>query len=290
MRSFFRILFLTALLLPFGAQAKELEVVASFSILADMTRQITGNDAHVTSLVEAQSDAHAFSPSPADVRKVAHADIVIINGLGFEGWSTRLLQASGFKGQLVTASDGVTPILINTIPDPHAWQNIANAETYVANIRDALVKADPAHADDFKHNAERYLKKLAETDVWSKAQLASVPKERRRAAITHDAMRYFAAAYGVDFTAPLGLSTDSDISAADMRKLVDAMRARNLRVVFLENMADPRLMRQLVADGGASIGGTLYSDALSGAQGPAPDYIALMRYNVSTVAQALLKP
>jgi zinc/manganese transport system substrate-binding protein len=284
-----RFIILLLCFLPFAAQAEPLKVVVTFSILSDITHEIAGSYADVTSLVGPDGDVHAYEPTPADVRAVAGADIVIANGLGLEGWLGRLTQAAGFHGLIVVASGGVRPLMTAGAPDPHAWQNIKNGKRYVANIEAALMEADPEHAATYKVRAQRYLQKLSALDDSVRAQLATLPQEKRRAITSHDAMRYFADAYGVSFIAPLGLATSGDVSAGAMAKIVDEIRAKHVRAVFLENMADPRLMRQLVADGGAVIGGMLYSDALSHAEGEAPSYIEMFNHNVTVMVAAMSK-
>ncbi len=274
-------------LLPLTAQAQPLKVVVTFSILADMTKNVAGEYAEVTSLVGPDGDAHVYEPTPADVRAINGADIVIVNGLGLEGWLDRLVESAGVHGRIIVASSKVTPLMVGGAPDPHAWQDVANGRRYVSVIAAALAKADPAHAEDYAKNAERYQSRLGDLDRWVLAQMALVPESKRSAITSHDALRYFANAYGVTFIAPLGLSTSGDVSAGTVAHLIDQIRARHVRAVFLENMSDPRLLKQLVADGGAVIGGTLYSDALSPPNGPAPDYIAMFRHNVSAMVEAM---
>jgi zinc/manganese transport system substrate-binding protein len=277
------------LVLPEAAWPAPLKIVASFSILADMVHQVAGNNAEVTSLVGPDSDAHVFEPSPSDARTIAGADMLVVNGLGFEGWLDRLTESAGFKGRVVVASEGITPLMALNAPDPHAWQSIGNAKAYVVTIMNALMKADPKHADAYEKSAARYLRELGELDIWVRGQIARVPKDRRSAITSHDALHYFAQSYGVNFIAPLGLSTSGDVSAGDMARLIDQIRARHVRAVFLENMTDPRLLRQLVTDGGAVVGGTLYSDALSTPDGPASTYITMFRHNVTMMVEAMIK-
>ena len=280
---------LLLLLLPLTVQAEPLKVVVTFSILSDMTHEVAGDNTRITSLVGPDSDVHVYEPAPADVQAVAGADMVIVNGLGLEGWIDRLTQAAGYHGPVVVATSGITPIMFGGAPDPHAWQSINNGKRYASNIAAALSKADPRHASDYMENARHYLLRLDALDGWVRAQVANVPQEKRRAITSHDALRYFADAYGITFIAPLGLSTSGDVSAGTVARLIDQLRAKHVRAVFLENMADPRLMKQLVADGGAVIGGTLYSDALSQPSGEAPTYIDLFRHNVSTIVAAIAR-
>ena len=277
------LLFTLLLLFPLSAQAAPLKVVASFSILGDMTQRVAGDKAEVITLVGPGSDAHAFEPTPSSVKTVAHADLFIINGLGFEPWAERLSQAAGYKGITVVASKNIIPLA----NDPHAWQNIANGKTYAANIRDALIAADGAHAAEYTQNAARYIAEMETLDRWVKQQFSAVPPQKRRVITTHDAFGYFGKAYGVEFIAPLGLSTDSQPSAAVMAKLIDQIRAQQVHALFIENISDPRLMQQLERDAKAHIGGELYSDALSDANGPAPTYLAMFKHNVTQLVAGM---
>lgn len=279
------------LLFPLSAQAAPLKVVASFSILGDMTREIAGDQAEITTLVAPESDAHAFEPTPASVKTLAQANLFIVNGLGFESWAERSSKAAGYKGVTVIASKGIAPQQFEEdgtqITDLHAWQNLANGKIYAANIRDALIAADPAHATHYKHNAERYIAEMEALDRWVKQQFAAIPKEHRRVITTHDAFGYFGKAYGVEFIAPLGLSTDSQPSAATMAQLIDQIRTNHVRALFIETISDPRLMQQLERDAKAHIGGELYSDALSKPDGPAPTYLAMFKHNVTALVKGM---
>lgn len=287
MRLFLILLVLT--LWPAAAHAQKLKVVASFSILGDMVRQVAGDDISLVTLVKANGDPHVYEPTPADVAALSGAGLVVVNGLGFEGWLPRLIQSSGYKGPVAVATAGITPIALGPMHDPHAWQSLSNARIYVRNIRDALAKADPAHAAAYRENAARYDSQLAALDIWAKSQFASVPTGRRKAITSHDSFNYLARDYGVTLIAPLGISTESEPSAAGMARLIDQMRGQKIRVLFLENMSDPRLISELQTEGRATIGGTLYSDALSGPDGPAKNFIALFRYNVGTLVAAMKK-
>jgi zinc/manganese transport system substrate-binding protein len=279
---------LIVLLLPCAAHADKLKVVASFSIAGDMVHEVAGDNVSLSVLVGPNSDAHVYEPSPVDAKAIAGADLVVVNGLGFEGWLSRLISSSGYKGPVVVASSGITPLQLENAQDPHAWQSIANGKIYVANIRDALMKADKAHARQYQDNAARYLKQLSELEIWVKEQVAQVPKAQRQVITSHDAFQYFSAAYGVRFIAPLGVSTDSEASAADIAHLIDQVRAQKVHAVFMENIADTRLVRQLEQDSGAYVGGTLYSDALSLPGGQAPTYVAMFKHNVAQLVAGML--
>jgi zinc/manganese transport system substrate-binding protein len=271
---------------PANAQDR-LKVVASFSILGDFVKNVGGDRVEVTTLVGPNGDVHVYTPAPADAKKVADAKLVVINGLGLEGWLPRLVQSSGGKAVIVAASDGVVPLRSGSAADPHAWQSVANAKIYVTNIRDALVAADPADAGVFRADADGYLAKLDALDRDVRAAVASIPPPRRKVISTHGAFGYFAAAYGVEFIAPLGVSTDSEASARDIADIITQIRAAKIPAVFVENISDPRLIQRISAETGAGIGGTLYSDSLTDEKGDAPTYIDMVRHNIKALSHAL---
>jgi zinc/manganese transport system substrate-binding protein len=276
---------------PAPAQER-IKVVATFSILADLTKNIGGDRVEVSALVGPNGDAHVYAPAPADAKKVADAKVVITNGLGFEGWIARLVKASGSKAPIVIASKGVKARKAEGGheggSDPHAWQSVGNAKTYVVNIRDALIAADPAGKANYEANAADYLVKLDALDQEIKDAVAKIPAERRRIITTHDAFGYFKDAYGIDFIAPQGVSTESEASAKDVAKIINQIRKQKIPAIFVENVSDPRLLKRISEETGAKIGGTLYSDALTDEKGPAPTYIDMMRHNAETLAAALM--
>jgi zinc/manganese transport system substrate-binding protein len=230
---------------------------------------------------------HVYPPAPADARKIADAKLLIVNGLGLEGWLPRLLQASGGKAPIIVATKGIAPLKSGSDADPHAWQSVANARIYVANIRDALDAADPANAEAYRANAEAYLAKLETLDREVREAIAQIPQDRRKVISTHDAFGYLASAYGIEFIAPLGVSTESEASARDIAGIISQIRAAKIPAVFLENISDPRLIRRISAETGARVGGTLYSDSLTGEKGDAPTYIDMVRHNIRALTSAL---
>ena len=277
-------------LIVFSAPARaqeRLNVVASFSILGDFVRNVGGDRVSVTTLVGPDSDAHVYSPTPADAKRIADAKLVFVNGLGFEGWLPRLVKSAGGKATIVTATSGITPLKLGTAADPHAWQSVANAKVYVTNIRDALAAADPANAETFKANASRYLTELDGLDREVRAAVAQLPEGRRKVISTHGAFGYFAAAYGVAFIAPVGVSTESEASARDVAAIITQIKAAKIPAVFMESISDPRLIRRISAETGAKVGGTLYSDSLTGEKGDSPTYIAMVRHNIKALTSAL---
>jgi len=280
-----------------GAPAP-LPVVASFSILADFVTEVGGPRVAVTALVGPDGDGHVYQPTPADARTVAAARLVVVNGLGFEGWMDRLVKASGSRAAVVTATRGVKPLRDPAAGhghghghghdiDPHAWQDVGNARLYVAAIRDALIEADPAGRADYEARATAYLGRLDALDAEIRAAIARIPADRRRVITSHDAFGYFSKAYGLAFEAPQGVSTESEASARDVARIIRQIRAEKLPAVFIENVSDPRLMDRIAKETGARIGGRLYSDALSRPDGPAGTYIEMMRNNIRELSSAL---
>ena len=279
-----------------------LPVVASFSILADMIKQVGGPHVAVTSLVGPNSDAHVFDPTPADAKRLAAAKLVVVNGLGFEGWLNRLVKSSGYKGPVLTASKGVKTIPMaksdhghghshsHAASDPHAWQSLLNARQYVENIRVALSAAMPAHSADFQSRATDYLKQIDALEKSTQARIAAVPMERRRVITSHDAFGYFARAYKVTFYPLQGLSTASEPSAADVVRIVNEIKKNKVTAIFAENISDPRVLERVAKDTGAKIGGTLYADALSVPGTQADTYLKMFELNVSTIVAGISAP
>lgn len=281
------------LLLPLpllAASNEKLSVVASFSILADITQQVAGDAASVTSLIPAGTDAHTYTPTPADVKSLIHADVVVLNGLGLEKPLEKLLSTDEIKGRIVTASQDVAPLLTpQHTPDPHAWMDVSNTKHYVATIRDALVQADPNHAEGYRQRAESYLARLTQLDTHIHEEVAAIPREKRRAITTHDSLHYFSNAYGLEFISAQGVSTESELSAGDMAAIISLIRTTRIPAVFLENMGNPELMKQLAEEGHAIVGGELYTDSLSPDQENGISYISIMNHNVDTIFYALIK-
>jgi zinc/manganese transport system substrate-binding protein len=294
---------LAALLLAAGAAglpanadaADKIKAVASFSILGDMVKQVGGDRIDLVTLVGPDGDAHVFEPTPADAKMLAGAQILFVNGLGFEGWMERLEKSSGFKGKVVVASEGVKPRTMmededgkaEEITDPHAWQSLANGKLYVANIRDGLIAADPAGKATYEANATKYLDEIGAEDEAVKAALTKLPEDRRKIITSHDAFGYFGAAYGLEVIAPEGVSTEAEASAKDVAKIIRQIKSEHIPAVFMENITDHRLLDQIAKETGAKIGGTLYTDALSPPDGRAPTYLDMFENNVGALTAAL---
>jgi zinc/manganese transport system substrate-binding protein len=287
---------LLALLLwhaPAVAQEK-LKVVATFSILADFVKNVGGERVAVSALVGPNGDAHVYQPTPGDAKTLGDAKVVVTNGLGFEGWINRLVKASGTKAPMIVATRGIKPRQAEDDhghgdADPHAWQSVANAKRYVENIRDALVAPDPAARDVYEANAAAYAAKLDALDAEVKDAIEKIPADRRRIITTHDAFGYFAAAYGVTFIAPQGVSTEAEVSARDVARIITQIRKQKIPAVFLENVTDKRLLERIGAESGARIGGTLYSDALSKPGGEADTYLKMVHHNIAALKAGMMK-
>jgi zinc/manganese transport system substrate-binding protein len=287
--------------LPTWAQDAKLPVTASFSILGDLVRNIGGERITLTVLVQPGSDAHVYAPTPSDAKAVGEAKIVISNGLGFENWMKRLLQSSASKAVLVEASKGIKGLTEKAESglghshghdhgkvDPHAWQSVPNVKLYVATIRDALIAADPAGKLAYETNATKYLAELDMVDAEIRASVAKIPADRRKIITSHDAFGYLAATYGLQFIAPRGMSTEAEASAKDVARLIQQIKREKITAVFIENISDQRLIQQIARESGAKVGGTLFSDALSRADGPAPTYIRMMRHNIKSISDSLV--
>ena len=285
---------LAVLLLAGPAAAQDrLKVVATFSIIGDVVKNVGGDRVDLTMLVGPNADAHVYSPTPTDARKLADAKLIVVNGLGFEGWIDRLVKASGSKAPIVVAANGVKPRRMADShghshgSDPHAWQSVANVKLYATNIRNGLIAADPAGKTAYEANATAYLAKLDALDREVRDAVAKIPAERRRVITTHDAFGYFQDAYGLEFIAPQGVSTESEASAKDVARIIAQIKRQKIPALFMENISDPRLLKRIADETGAKAGGTLYSDALTDQKGPAPTYIDLIRHNLKQIAAAL---
>ena len=304
-----------------------LPVVATFSILGDMVERIGGEHIALTTLVGPDGDAHVYQPTPKAARSVAEADVLFLNGLEFEGWLERLAEAASFGGAMVVATKGVVPIAFDDHDehddhddhdehddhddhaehdkhddhddhddhaghdhgafDPHAWQSLENAVIYANNIAAGLAQADPENAGDYYANRAAFITEVETLRADIGAMMKSLPADKRTVVTPHDAFGYFAATYDLTFVAPQGMSTDSEVSAADVAALITQIREESISAVFIESITDNRMMQQIANETGATIGGTLYSDALSAQSGPASTYLDMMRHNATTLFDAL---
>lgn len=287
-----------------ASAATPLKVVASFSILGDIVAHIGGDKVQVVTLVGPDGDAHVYEPTPADAKTVGNADLVVVNGLGFEGWLDRLIKASGYKGKIIVASNGVKPRTMaeedehehghdhghahgDSDIDPHAWQNIDNGKLYAKNIARALIEADPVNEAAYRQAETAYLAELTALATWAGEQFAAIPDRQRRMITSHDAFGYLGDAYGIQILSPVGVSTASEPSAGDVKQLIRQINKEHITAVFVENISDRRLIEQIARESKVAVGGALYSDALSAQDGPAPTYIDMFRGNVEKIAGAM---
>lgn len=283
----------------------KLKVVTTFSILADMVSVIGGEYVDVYTLVGPEQDVHVYQPRPKDAQHLAKADVLVANGLGFEGWIERLILASGYQGPVVRASDHI-PLLLTTefdhdlhdhgerghdhnegAYDPHAWQDLKNASVYIANIAEALISADGAHRDAYVANRDSYSQSLRELDGQVRQQLAGISAERRKLLTSHQAYRYFEASYNVEFFAAQGINTGANVSARDVADLIRLIKTENINAAFFESSSNTRLLQQIADETHCTIAGSLFADSLSKDQGPTSTYLGMMRYNLQTILDAL---
>jgi len=280
-----------ALLISPLSIAKTVNVVASFTVLADIVKQVGGEHVNVKSLVGPNGDPHTFEPTPQDSQALASADLVIVSGLGLEGWMDRLVSASGYKGDALVASRGIATRTMEeegkTVTDPHAWNSMHNGVIYAANVMNALIKADPQDADAIRRSGEKYIQQLQTLDGWAKTAFAAIPAAKRKVLTSHDAFGYFGQRYGVTFLAPVGFSTEAEASASQVGGLIQQLKAEHIHSYFIENQTDPRLVKQIASATGAQPGGELYPEALSQPSGPAPTYVAAFRHNVEAMIRSM---
>lgn len=285
--------------------AEKLDVVASFSIIGDFAARVGGDRIALRTVVGPDSDAHVYDPKPSDAQAMLRADVVLVNGLQFEGFLARLIEASGTKAPIVEVTKGAQILrdpagghyhyyngkaVFHEAPfDPHAWQSVANAGTYVQNIAAAFCAADGQGCDTYTANAKAYLDELTALDSEIRSTVAAIPAERRVVVVAHNAFRYFEQTYGITFLSPQGVSTEAEASAADVAGVVREIGERRAAAIFAENIADARLVHRIAAESGLAVGGVLYSDALSKGDGPASSYIDMMRHNVDTIRAAVVR-
>lgn len=284
-------LVLSALIASPLALANTVETVASFTVLADIVQQVGGEHVKVKSLVGPNGDPHSFEPTPQDSQALSKADVVFVSGLGMEGWMDRLVQASGYKGKVVVASEGVDTRKMEedgkTITDPHAWNSAHNGAIYASNVMNALIAADPQDAAYFRQRGTAYISQLNQLDSWAQKTFSGVPAAKRKILTSHDAFGYFGQRYGVQFLAPVGFSTESEASASDVAALIKQLKSEKIHTYFIENQTDPRLVQQIATATGAQPGGELYPEALSEKDGPAASYVAAFKHNVESIAASM---
>ena len=307
-------------------------VVTANTILDDLARQVGGDRVRTHCLVAPGADPHTFEPRPSDVKHLARAGLLVVNGLDLEPAIIRLAQNSGFRGALVVATTGLTPRSgacthdhhaegnddhehtaacvhdtesatpatgnrppatahrppsTDSAPDPHAWQSPRAVKTYVANIRDALARANLGSAAYYTERADAYLAQLDALDFWVREQTESVPPEHRRLVTSHDSLGYYADAYGFETVPVAGLSSSAEPDARTVAMIVDLIRREQVPAVFIELTTNPKLVRQIGADAGVRLADPLFTDSLGAPGSGADTYLGLIRTNTTRIVSAL---
>lgn len=267
-------------------------VVATASIFADMAAVIAGDLVTVKSVVPIGGDPHVYEATPADVQLVASADLILKNGLTFEGWLNELIDHSGARAEVVTITEGIEAIGSDKYKnafDPHAWMAASNGLVYIRNIKDALQRLDPANADIYQFNYELYRQQIADLDAYIESRVKLIPDQQRVLVTSHDAFRYYGRRYGIRVEAVLGTSTDAEVQTSDINRLNKVLRETQAPAVFIESTVNPKLLRQIAADNGVVVGGSLYADSLSDPSGPASTYLDMLRHNTDVMVAALMR-
>lgn len=267
-----------------------IQVVTSFSILENLVAELGGEQVEIVNLVGRNSDAHVYRPKPSDAIAIANADLVIMNGLGFEGWMSRLVENNGQASKKLIASTGVKTLVSDNEVDPHAWQSFYNIKIYSNNITQALIEANPKFKDLFTQRNQVFLNKVNDLQQHMTQKINAIPKGQRLVVTSHDAFLYLGREFGIKFIAPVGFNTDMDPSAGDVATLIDQIKSQNVKALFVENISNPRLLKQIASETAVAVGGSLYSDALSEVDGEAPNYLTMMRHNIQSLADALNTP
>jgi len=279
----------------FSSRPDKIKVISTFSILGDFIHQVGGDRVEVLNIVGPDSDAHIFRPTPRTAQQIVQADMVFMNGLGFEGWIERQIEACGFKGPVVIATKGILPSIIvsskkdkkSHIPDPHAWHSIRNAKQYIKNILESLIQFDPKHKIEYQKRAKVYLLELQYLDEWAKIQFEKIPVAQRKVLTAHDAFQYLAKDYNIKFLAPIGISTESEASAQGVAQLIQQIKNESIKAVFIETTTNTKLIEQIADEAKVKIGGTLFSDALSKPESLGPTYLKMMHYNISLLIKGM---
>ncbi len=271
-----------------------LKVVTSFSILGDFVKNIGKDLVEVQNIVPENADPHVYQPTPRDVALISKADLVIINGLDFEGWFKRLIENSGYKGKIITAGEKISARIIpgskSDVKDPHAWHCVKNARLYIQVIASALRDELPDSKTKINENEKSYLQELEKLDIWVRDQYKEIPIDQRIVITTHDAFWYYGDSYGIKFLSPVGVSTDAEPSASTIAALITQIRTQNIRAVFIENLSGRKLIDEIAKEANTNVDGVLFADSLSSPgdnNSPARTYIDMIRHNTREIIKAL---
>ncbi len=279
------------LCIPFLSSAQsKYKVVATASIFADMAKNIAADRVVIESIVPVGGDPHLHEPTPRDARIVAAADLILVNGLTFEGWLNELIENAGTNATIVRITEGITPIQSLTYKnatDPHAWMDAQNGLVYIKNIKDALIALDSEGREQYEFNYGVYKQQLEDLDQYIARRIAEIPKAQRTLITSHDAFQYFGRKYGLQLEAILGISTDAEVQTSDITRLTQVIRNSNLPAVFIESTVNPKLLKQIAKDNKVKIGGQLFSDSIGDEDSPASSYYDMLKYNTDTIVEAL---
>ena len=277
----------------YAYQEERPSVVATASMLADMAKVIGGEYIQVSSIVPIGGDPHIYDATPKDAQLVYGADLILRNGLTFEGWLNELIENSGSKATLVTVTDGITPIAsmqYANATDPHAWMDAHLGLLYIENVKNALIELDSLHADVFQANYEAYASELKELDAYIKSAIQSIPESQRILITSHDAFQYFGRRYGLRLESVLGTSTDADVQTSDIMRLNKVIKENRVPAVFIESTINPKLLEQIATDQKVKIGGKLFADSLGDSESGAATYLEMLRHNTDVIVKALSAP
>ena len=275
------------------AHADKIKAIATISIIGDVVKNVVGDAINLVVLVGPNGDAHEYEPIPADSVNIARADIIFENGLHLEHWLDKLYSASGSKAKRIIVSQGVSPRIFEDNPqetDPHAWQDVTNVILYTQNVRDALVNIDPANKDLYGSNAKNYIQQLQALDAWVKTEVAAIPVDKRKLVTNHDALGYFAKAYGfkiIGAVIPSATTEAADPSAKETSDLLNIIKSNDVHAIFSENMANPKLAQTLSKEAGVQVGPEVYTDALGPIGSKGETYLKMIEHNVKILKEYL---
>ncbi len=289
MRNFFILLF-SSLLVLVNAQTTKPTVLASASMWADMAKELGGDHINVDLIVPRGSDPHMYEPTPGDAKKVSDADLILINGLTFEGWINDLIANSGTEAETITITQYVTPIssdVYKAATDPHAWMDVRNGIKYCQSIHEAFVKLLPNKKEELKTLYDAYIKELEQLHGYINMSIASIPESQRVLITSHDAFKYFGDAYGVKLEAIQGISTEAEAQFSDMERVTDAIKKYKVPAIFIESTINPKMLKQIAEDNGVTIGGELFADSLGDENASSGTYIGMLKYNTDTIVRAM---
>lgn len=291
MKNIVTLLIFTCTFLASFAQEKP-KVIATASIFADMATNLAGDEVAIESIVPIGGDPHLYEPTPKDAKLVADADLIIKNGLTFEGWLNELIENAGTKAKIITITDGIPPIAseqYKNATDPHAWMDANNGQKYIENIKNAFVELVPDQKEVFEINYGVYKQQLEDLDAYIKAEVSKIPEEKRVLITSHDAFQYYGRRYNLQLESVLGTSTDADVQTSDIIRLNKIISQSKIPAVFIESTINPKLLQQLAKDNNIKVGGQLYADSLGDENSPASTYIDMLKHNTNTIVAALIK-